>query len=307
MAIEDVLIELGVELDGGSEREIRALCPVHELVKGRPDTRPSWYMNRVTGAWICFSCKQGGSLRYLVELLGGDTELLREVQVEAMVHTIEEVRARRVVDFDEIEPDVPEVYISEYGFAKNPLPPKSERRARDLRGVVCTEYNVRWDKTGWCYLIPLYDVRTHALIGWQEKSGSYVHNVPDGVNKSACLFGYQQYRSGDLLVVESPLDVVRLAGYDIRAVATLGSYVSDVQIEALINAVPDDGVVILAFDNDEAGIPATKYVYDKLRWRRARSIVRVFEYPARRFGKDPGDLPIEMVHAGIASAHVGLL
>lgn len=318
MAIEDVLIGLGVELARGSDREIRGYCPVHHLVKGRPDSNPSWYMNRATGAWLCFSCHQGGSLPYLVELLGGDNETLREVKREALgrtIQTIEELRAQRVDEEEDVEPAKPEIYISDYGFTRNPLPPKYIRKRRDIKGSVCERFNLRWNIEEKCFLIPLYDCATHTLIGWQEKASGYFMNVPEGVDKSLCLYGYQQYSRGDLVVVESPLDVIRLGGHTvadrpINAVATMGSYVSKQQLDAIAAAVPDNASIILAFDDDEAGDIATTHVYRALRAMHLAASLKVFKYPlgnrrangTHRWGKDPGELPIEYVVAGIETA-----
>lgn len=297
MVTEDLLTQLGVDVAGGSDREIKALCPVHHLVKGRPDTRPSWYMNRTTGAWICFSCGQRGSLSSLVQQMGGNLDDVLEARFDIAVAAVEEMRDED--DGIEEGPKQREVYISEYGFAKNPLPPKPQRATRDIKGVVCTEYNLRWHRNKGCYLIPLYSVDTLTLIGWQEKHGKRFVNVPDGVDKTDCLFGFQQYRSGDLLIVESPLDVVRLAGYGYRAVSTMGSFVSDVQVDAIRRAA-NKGSIILAMDNDHAGRVANEYLAQQLDDLMAP--VLYFRYPHRRLGKDPGDLPAEYLEPGVTRA-----
>lgn len=298
MVTEDLLEQLGVSTAGGSDREIRALCPVHALVTGKEDTRPSWYMNRTTGAWLCFSCHQKGSLFHLIELMGGDEEMLSEARRGAMVQTMEEIRAR--VEDDEPEPEH-KIYISEYGFAKNPLPPKRARLQRDIKKVDCERFNLRWDAEGMCFLIPLVDIDTGMLIGWQEKAKGYFMNVPTSVEKSDCLFGFQQYNRGDLIVVESPLDCVRLAQYRLNAVATMGSYVSARQLEAIAEAVDAKHRIILAFDNDDAGHTARDYARRSLR-SLSNAPVRCFTYPSAKLGKDPGELPIEAVVAGVERA-----
>jgi hypothetical protein len=151
------------------------------------------------------------------------------------------------------------------------------------------------------FLIPLYDLDSNMLIGWQEKSKGFFKNVPYGVAKAGCLFGFQQYMRGDLMVVESPLDVVRLAQYGITAVATMGSYVSAHQIAAIANAVPEINRIVLAFDNDDAGRLTQSFVWGRLRDNSMATVVG-FKYPHRRFGKDPGELPIEAVRAGVEQA-----
>jgi hypothetical protein len=296
---EDLLTQLGVEIAGGNEREIMAYCPVHHLVKGRGQDKAKWYMNRETGAWLCFSCHQSGGLHYLVELMGGDVDIIEEVSADIMV-----TQLSRLTATDEVEEKktMPSVYVSEYGFSKNPIPHRAIRELRDLSADECEHYNVRWSKEGRCFLIPLYTAIDDVLIGWQEKSKGYFLNVPDGVEKSTCLFGLQQFKGNEMILVESPLDVVRLASNGfIGACATMGSYVSNEQLEAVRGAA---GQAVLAFDDDDAGDEATQSVQKRL--SRLGVEVRVFQYPqgnrrrqGHRYGKDPGELDIDLVRQGL--------
>ena len=300
MMISEALLEgLGVETAGGNDREIKAYCPVHHLKKGRGSSSPKWYMNRATGAWICFSCQQRGSLQHLVELLGGDAEILEEVEYDVMrqkLHKNED---------DDVKVAEPEVYISDYAFSKQPLPPLKVCEARDITPSVCAEYNVRWDKTGKHFLIPLYTTDGGKFVGWQEKSKRYFNNVPPSVPKAKCLFGYQQFHRGEMIMVESPLDVLRLAQHGITgAVATLGSYVSKEQIDAALSAATK---FVLAFDDDEAGDTANQTIAEE--FDRRNIDYRRFRYPRRnRIGnskakfKDIGELPIEDVRYGLSRA-----
>jgi hypothetical protein len=57
---------------------------------------------------------------------------------------------------------------------------------------------------------------TFSLWGWQEKGarGRFFKNQPAGVKKSKTVFGVEILTSThDLIVVESPLDAVRLTGF----------------------------------------------------------------------------------------------
>lgn len=299
MVTEELLHQLGVQVSSGSSaREINGFCPVHHLVKGRGQDKPKWYINRFTGAWLCFSCQQRGSLFTLVQMLGGDEEMLQEARAGAIKEAVERWSEE---DEEPEEPKAPEPYISEYGFNKHRYPHKAVRQRRDILKTACIEYNLRWDEEGRCFLIPLYRAKDGVLIGWQKKSKGFFSNEPDGVDKSLCLFGYQQFTRGAMIFVESPLDVVRLASHGIRgAVATMGSYVSDEQLEAALNVTDE---FVLAFDNDEGGEIARKSVTKRVR-RQQLARVRYFVYPgpAKEFGKDPGELAIEHVHAGLEAA-----
>jgi len=296
----DTLIALGVDITGGSDKELQGYCPVHHLTKGREASSPKWYMNRETGAWLCFSCGQRGSLNHLVELLGGDAELLDSIVID-----VSRTKLARTDDDAVVAKPEPKVYISDYKFAKNPLPPSWVLQQRDVTREACELYNVRWDKDGKCFLIPLYTVDGSRLVGWQEKSRGYFNNVPPEVPKSECLFGFQQFTGREMIYVESPLDVVRLATYGIYgAVATMGSYVSNVQIDAGLRAAEK---FVLAFDDDEAGDTARDTMARKLDAQQVT--YRLFRYPrGNRIGnakakfKDIGELPVEDVRTGLAKA-----
>lgn len=299
---EAMLQALGIQTAGGNDREIKAYCPVHIHVKGHEASSPKWYMNRATGAWICFSCQQRGSLYSLVDIMGGDLSMIEEAIDASAVAKIHNKRVISAEDDDVVEEAAPEVYISEYAFSKFPYPHKAIRQLRDIRKDACAEYNVRWDPEGNCFLIPLYDVRTRTLIGWQEKAKGYFMNVPKGVDKKGCLFGYQQFFRGTMIVMESPLDVIRCASHGVHGgVAVMGSYTSKEQIEAMVAAADDD--IILAFDNDEAGVIARDYVADTLKAQRLAK-VRYFNYPgpAEKFGKDIGELEWSHVVEGLRTA-----
>ena len=292
----DYLEALGIQTAGGNDRDIRGYCPVHHLVKGRPDSNPSWYMNTTTGAWLCFSCNQRGSLRMLVDLLGLDTSLVDDVTLE--------VAKANVKKWKEPEPEKktePEVFISEYGFNQNPYPPRVMRERRDFTKEQAKAYNVRWSKEGRCFLIPVYEFGPLGkLLGWQEKSKGHFNNVPKGMEKSQSLFGYGAlYNPKRVVLVESPLDVLRMARHGVHGgLATYGAYVAKSQLAALgdhLNVTE----VVLAFDNDEAGQAATEHCARELR---GVVDVRYCRYPSKKLGKDPGEWPPEAMLRAINDA-----
>jgi DNA primase len=94
------------------------------------------------------------------------------------------------------------------------------------------------------------------LLGYQRKRGKYVENVPEDMRKSRTLFGIDVFDGGTAILVESPLDVVRLtsAGVD-GGVAAFGAGVSKYQMNLLLEEADE---IVLALDNDEAGILSTQ-------------------------------------------------
>jgi DNA primase len=85
-----------------------------------------------------------------------------------------------------------------------------------------------------------------------------------------------------VVLVESPLDVLRLAAVGVAAVAAYGAYVSNAQVTLLVEYADH---VILALDNDKAGVEQTQKLFPKL--CRRLPTTRVV-YPEGI--KDPGDM-----------------
>ena len=123
-----------------------------------------------------------------------------------------------------------------------------------LRGLLPTcveEYGVKWDARNKNWIIPIREPITNTLLGWQEKGFDhrYFNNSPKGVKKSETLFGYKELETNWAIVVESPLDVVRLASLGYPGLATYGASVSKEQFN-IIRGIDN---IIFAMDNDEAG------------------------------------------------------
>lgn len=295
--IEDAVVALGVNVVSSSDREIKGYCPVHPLTMGREDQHPSWYINAHTGAWLCFSCHAAGSLSHLVEMLGGD-------DVDGVASLVVDVAVKKARSFTaekEAEPEAkPAPYVSERLFAKHPYPHKAAIERRDLTIDVCKMLNIRWDREGMCYLLPIYDFSS-CLLGWQEKSAGYFNNYPPDVKKSRSLFGYQAIARPKILVlVESQLDAARFWRYDFQAVAAAGSALSTAQAEAI--AVLQPAVVVIAMDNDKAGDDAAARAAAKLNAHGVK--LAYFRYPEDTRDMDPGDLSPKDLSDGVHKARI---
>lgn len=285
-----ILESLGVEIVSDEGKEIKALCPVHELATGRPDTHPSWYMNAVTGAWLCFSCKSKGSLHSLVETLGGDLSIIEYAPVEAMKSRVEKWQAPK-------EEEEEQVIVSLRAFNRNPYPGSKARGSRDLDKPTCELLNIRWSKEGRFFMLPVYSFKGE-LLGWQEKGlFGYFNNVPKGMKRSQSLFGYPVITGGTVGLVESPLDAARMQRYDMQAVALYGSYTSAEQLEALSRVA---NTVVLALDNDKAGHTGAAIASRML--TNLNVDVRFFDYGVGHEGADPGEMPVTDLMSGFEHA-----
>lgn len=250
-SVEDVLSQLGIRTVGAGGREIAGHCPFHA------DRHPSFSMNAQTGLWICYQCGASGTLPMLVSMVSGEegaqTTVLRELR-----RTSHRERLKAPEPEAEPEPELdPFVIFAKYESFKTP--PRWALDDRRISKETAKRYGVRWDR-GW--VIPIWSPEwLPALWGWQFKQLDYVSNYPKAIKKSATLFGYRELEEDTVVLVESPLDVLRLAEVGVPAVAAYGAYVSNAQLKLLIDYADR---IILALDNDKAGIEQTKKIYLKL-------------------------------------------
>lgn len=252
--MEDFLHGLGIETYGARGSEVKALCPGHFERTGKPDRNPSWSINADTGAHNCFSCGFRGSLQYLVSYLNGIPMEEAGEWVKTTTSDLAKRLERALAPKKVIEK--PEVDITEANLAAYSFPPAERLLSRGLTSEAANYYGILYDTRRECWIIPIRD-SAGKLLGWQEKgiAGRYFRNYPTGIQKSKSLFGYERYASGTMIVVESPLDVVRLASVGITGgVATYGTSVSNEQL----NLIKGAERVVIAMDNDEAGLNTSR-------------------------------------------------
>lgn len=252
--LQNVLVDLGVEVTRAGEREISGRCPVHLSRTGKEDRSPSWSMNAETGLWICYSCGARGSLVSLISELTGDEASLIDVHSFLINSSLSRITRTEVAE------EEPEVDWLSYSRFSNVPDAYLYNRNLDLNMV--RKHGVRWDIKNKSWVIPIISPAGD-LMGWQSKKVDWVRNYPIGVKKSHTLFGIEQFRNGTAVLVESPLDVVRMAPVleTAQGLGTFGAYVSDEQIR-LLGSVANQ--VIVAMDNDEAGIKASKMLFRNL-------------------------------------------
>jgi DNA primase len=222
---------------------------------GKADNNPSWYINIETGAHICFSCGFKGGLYYLVCYLKGffgqeganfdqARKWLGDLD-EGMSEALEKAETKKL-GFEDLS------YISEATLSAFDAPPVEALCSRGLTQEAAKDYCILWDTRQENWIIPIRDPYTGALMGWQEKGykSRYFKNYPTGMKKSLSIFGYGLYEGGDMIVVESPLDAVRLRSVGIQGgVALYGALPSKEQV----NIIKGADRIIFALDNDEAG------------------------------------------------------
>ena len=258
--MERTLDALGIEYVDSRGSEIQGFCPGHIERVGHADNNPSWYINCDTGAHICFSCQYKGSLYSLIAYVnkfyseegGYDFERAKAWLNEGgeLLEAFERAISKPKETFEEL------VYVSEASLAAFVEPPIHALKSRGLTPEAAAHHQVLWDARRENWIIPIRNVYNGSLIGWQEKgfSGRYFKNCPTGVKKSNALFGFDRYTGGDMIVVESPLDVVRLTSIGITGgVSTYGSMISEQQLKNIKFA----DRIVFALDSDEAGLTSS--------------------------------------------------
>jgi hypothetical protein len=285
-----------------TEYEIFARCPGHKKRTGHPDRSPSWSINAETGEHHCFSCGYSGDLQSLaMDTLDMDPfsarRLIRSWGVDP------DDLAGLVARKDAKPPPVVETWPESLldGFVE---PPRAERLSRGLTAAACARYGVLWDDRRGGWILPIRDPEEKELMGYQIKRGPWVRNRPatdrergvEGVKKGETLFGIDVFPGGTAILVESPLDTVRLESVGVEGgLAIMGQHPTNTQMGLLEEF--SDGVV-LALDNDSEGKPAVERIIVK--WA-SRITMKVFNY-GDTDAKDPGDMSRDEILWGIDNA-----
>jgi DNA primase len=294
--VDRVLASLDLTLTAQRGDEVQGLCPMHKQRTGSDDHNPSWWINSVTGAHLCFSCGYKGNIYTLVADLKGFDYFDAKDYVEQGSEVDVDVLLKRIRELPQYIPVEDEIGMSEARLAVYTDVPDIELKKRFLTRSCVNKYGVLWDKTNEAWIVPIRDPDTHALWGWQEKGakGRFFRNQPVGIKKSKTVFGVQHQSKKAVVVVESPLDVVRLcsAGID-GAISTFGAILSEEQAKIMRRSE----VVIAAFDNDEAGKKACEQM---LGYAKKYGIeLKFFNYDGIDV-KDVGDMT--EIYRGLATA-----
>jgi len=297
--VEKVLLSLDIPLVAQRGEEVQGLCPMHKARTGKEDHNPSWWINSVTGAHICFSCGYKGNVYTLVaDLKGIDyfdakdyVNSSQELDVDVLLKRIRELP--QYVSIQE-EP----IGMSEARLAVYTTPPETELRKRFISVKAANHHNVLWDKNNEAWIVPIRDPNNYNLWGWQEKGarGRFFRNQPQGVKKSKTVFGVEVMSTETLVVVESPLDVPRLATAGVEgAISTFGALISEDHVKIMRRAKR----VIAAFDKDDAGMHANELIRGYA--RKYGIELSYFNYTGIEV-KDPGDMTETEIKQGIATA-----
>lgn len=313
-----VLEALGIEhYEKGSEAN--GLCPMHAQRTGKEDHSPSWWINLDSGQHICFSCNYKGNL---LQLICDVNEFYKEdswnkgyvydyAVAEEWLASLIEMPIERMVEIAKslpnyIEPAPKPLEMNEARLAVFTEPPSGALEDRNITAAAARKYSLMWDTKKESWILPLREPHFNRLMGWQEKGTIHrtFFNRPTGLQKSKTLFGIENQLESRVIVVESPLDCVRLASAGIQgAVALCGSVPSEEQIKLIRYSEQ----VICALDNPKVDKAGYKGAQEMAKFARKYGLNLSFFNYGDTGKKDPGDLTNEELVWGVNNAKTALL
>ena len=296
--VEKVLLNLDLSLTAQRGDEVQGLCPMHKSRTGREDVHPDWWINTITGAHFCFSCGYKGNIYTLVADIKGINYYDAKDYIQSNAELPLDSLMKRIKELPQYVSIEDPIGMSEARLAIFTDPPVTELKKRFVTLDAALACEVLWDEKNKAWILPIRNPEDFSLWGWQEKgaSGRFFKNYPPGVKKSKTVFNIKNMNDELLIVVESPLDVARLAAAGFSgAVSTYGAILSDDQAKILRRAKR----VIAAFDKDEAGMKANEQMRGYA--RKYGIDLSYFNYTGIDV-KDPGDMTEAEIERGITTA-----
>jgi len=273
------------------ENRIIAQCPYRE--HEHDYERPGFSVFLDTGHWICFKGCGQGDLVNLISDVQHITLTDAKKWVRKFVHpNIDDVLERLKpsiyysnkkesnyfkMDYEQQDATKTSTYILERGFTTETL----------------RKFGVRLDPVLHCLVIPIYSIDNEIVgvirrevPGYELPTRTKYWYSP-GFSCADHLFGASLHNlKGSTIIVEGPLDVMRLHQYGYtNAVGLLGSYCSPSQRKILARL---GHIVYVGLDNDEAGRTAAKRVIKDLS---GQFVVKIIEW----LQNDPGECTQEEV------------
>lgn len=316
--ITAVLDALGLEYSVRGN-EATALCPGHKKTTGKEDHSPSWWINIDTGVHMCFSCGYKGNLYQLVcdvkefyltgfgANLGYDYPAAQEWVSTVSEYTIEQMleHLQQLPSYLYSSSTVLEMSEARLAVFSETVP-EEQLAKRQLSPDAVKAYGVLWDTNKQAWILPLREPHFNKLMGWQEKGtiDRTFFNRPAGLQRSKTMFGVENQNEEIVIVVESPLDCLRIYTAGIAgAVAVCGSTISADQIKLIRYSKK----VVAAFDNpnlDQSGRKASK---EMLEYARKYGLNLFFFNYGSSGKKDPGDMTEDEIRWGVENAQSALL
>lgn len=254
-----ILVGLGIDVEGEVDTDYIIFCPYH----GNHRT-PAGEIDKIKGTFYCFSCHTIADIHEFIMHVSGRTyfEAARYIKTKAKEGDISQEVMQKLIDVPDYVP-FDELLIQRL----NNQAIDSARAMSYYHGRRITEASVKKFGLGYSVNRDMVTIPVHSPDGMplgfvgRSVEGKEFKNTPK-LPKSKTLFNLHRVKSSNkIYVVESSFDAIRLDQVGMPAVATLGSNVSNFQIELLRKHF--NNIYVIA-DNDEAGGNMKERLVEKL-------------------------------------------
>ena len=281
--IKRVLTGAGIDVESEIDSDYIIFCPYHNNTR-----TPAGEVDKYSGTFFCFSCQHVSNLTEFVMHVSGRTyfESVRFIKNKEQEGNLEQEVNKQLykkpdfVAFDEL------ILKRLYNNLLMSERAKDYFRYRKLEATSWSKFSLGYSDKQDMVTVPVHspDGMPVGFVG-RSVEGKEFKNTP-GLPKSKTLFNLNRVKTADrVYVVESSFDAIRLDQIGFPAVATLGSNVSNIQIELLQKYF--NNIIVIA-DNDEAGGNMKDRIIEKLGSR--VSLVQL-----NKQYKDIGDMPDEEI------------
>jgi DNA primase len=257
--IQRVITGAGLDVESEVDSDYIIFCPFHAN-----NRTPAGEVDKNNGTFFCFSCHKIADLVELVMHVSGRTyfESVRFIKNKEQEGNLEQEVNKQLykkpdfVAFDEL------ILKRLYNNLLMSERAKDYFRYRKLEATSWSKFSLGYSDKQDMVTVPVHspDGMPVGFVG-RSVEGKEFKNTP-GLPKSKTLFNLNRVKTADrVYVVESSFDAIRLDQIGFPAVATLGSNVSNIQIELLQKYF--NNIIVIA-DNDEAGGNMKSKILEKL-------------------------------------------
>ncbi|KXS42714.1 MAG: DNA primase [Candidatus Frackibacter sp. T328-2] len=260
-----------------NNKDVMVTCPFH---KGGMENKPSMGISKdevkrngkkyPAGTVHCYSCGYTANLtkliadvkevdrfkawRYLIEKFSGGSNSERNLTINVERSENQENK-EKYIDIDKVQ-----------AYNKNKCSASINYLKRRKINKVRDKFLIGYNEDHESITIPVLN-RSGKVVMIKERSieGKRFFNST-GSNKAGVIFGLYQvekdYKGEKIWVCESEIDALTLWGWGIKAIAIMGSHISDLQAKELEKSPIRD--LIDGMDRDDAGRKGWRKMKDKL-------------------------------------------
>jgi len=257
--IKRVLAGTGITVESEVDSDYIIFCPYHNN-----NRTPAGEIDKNNGTFFCFSCHHVADLVEFVMHTSGRSyfESIRFIKTKETQQDLERDISQKLVTKPDFVPFDELIIKRLYNGLLASDRAKDYFKYRKISTSSWSKFSLGYSEKQDMVTVPVHspDGMSVGFVG-RSIEGKEFKNTP-GLPKAKTLFNLNRVKTADkVYVVESSFDAIRLDQVGFPAVATLGSNVSNLQIELLQKYF--NNIIVIA-DNDEAGGNMKTKIIEKL-------------------------------------------